>query len=290
MIVDLHTHSTASDGRFTPAALVEKAHEAGVSVLALTDHDSIDGLDEAAEAAAKLGIHFVRGVELEIDWPEIGTMETREFHLLGLGFGKASAKFRQILMHLQHKREKRNKLIVEKMLELGIDVTLEEIHKISGVPYIGRPHFAQYLVAKKVAKNNDDAFRKYLGRGKPLYVPKGGVALRRAISAIKESGGIAVLAHPTSLFIAWGRLPGVLARFRQSGLDGIEAYHPNVTERAAGRLCAMAQELGYYITAGSDFHGDRQRERKLGRGPGGAAIHDSQLELPAEIRCAWGLG
>ncbi|MDR2468327.1 MAG: PHP domain-containing protein [Spirochaetaceae bacterium] len=288
MIIDLHTHSSASDGAHSPKALIEEAAATGVGALALTDHDTIDGLDEAEKAARTAGISFIRGVELEIDWPEIGTMERREFHLLGLGFGTPSAKLRRILFQLQHKREKRNRLILERMHAAGIDADMDEIRPAGVTSYIGRPHFAAYLIKKKVVKDTEEAFKKYLSKDMPLYVPKGGIRLRRAISAIKESGGLAILAHPISLYIAWGRLPGILERFKNSGLDGIEVYHPTATARSNQRLLDMAQQLNLAVSAGSDFHGDRP-DRRLGESSGRRAITSDLIQFPPEILAAWGI-
>lgn len=272
VVIDLHTHSTASDGCLTPAALVRAAADAGVKVLALTDHDTIDGLDEAAAAAKTAGIKFLRGVELEIDWPEHGAMEKREFHLLGLGLGAVSSKLKRILFELRHNREERNESIITKMHELGIAASIEEIRNGANAAYIGRPHFADFLIRKKIAKNAEAAFRDYLAKGKPLYAPKGGVTLKRAIAAIKESDGCAVLAHPTSLYIAWGRFPELFEQCKDAGLDGIEAWHPIATEHEARRLVNLAETFGFSVSAGSDFHGDR-RDRRLARGPNGILLH-----------------
>jgi predicted metal-dependent phosphoesterase TrpH len=289
VIVDLHTHSTASDGELSPAGLVRAAAAEGVEALALTDHDTIDGLAEAEESAQAVGVAFIRGVEIEIDWPEIGNMEQREFHLLGLGLGKLSPRFQAMMLQLRHKREKRNRLMLERMNELGIPATFEEIRAGNAGGYLGRPHFAEYLTRTRITKNADEAFRKYLGRGKALYIPKGGVTLRRAVSAIKESGGLAILAHPTSLYIAWGRLPGVLARFKDAGLDGLEAYHPTATARESERLCALAKDAGFFVSAGSDFHGAARRDRKLARLAGNTRIDSALLSFPPPVLLAWGI-
>ena len=290
MIVDLHTHSTASDGELTPRELVQAAAAAGVGALALTDHDTIDGLAEAEDAAKDARLSLIRGIEIEIDWPEIGTMGQREFHLLGLGLGKPSPRFQSMMLHLRHKREKRNRLLLDRMNELGIEASFEEIRAGCQSASLGRPHFAEYLTRKHITKTVDEAFRKYLGKGKSLYIPKGGVTLRRAVSAIKESGGLAILAHPLSLHIAWGRLPGVLARFRDSGLDGLEAYHPTASPRQSQRLCALAAEAGFFVSAGSDFHGALRRDRKLASLAGNIPIDSSLLAFPDAVLRAWGIG
>lgn len=306
MQIDLHTHSTASDGNLSPAALAAYAKDAGIEAFALTDHDTIEGLDEASRAAEYAGIKFVRGVELEIDWPETRAdgakgsaksgggaanlqIEKREFHLLGLFLEEISPKLKRILHELRQRRENRNKIIINKMngLKLGGDgeVRLEDIRPGAQggyAAYIGRPHFASYLINKKIVKNHEEAFRKYLTKGHPLYEPKGGIKLRRAVSAIKESGGLAIVAHPTSLYISWGRLPAAFASFKKTGLDGIEAYHPIASKHESERLCALANEFDFYISAGSDFHGGR-RDREIGMLALDTKITSELVKLPCEI-------
>ncbi|GMO29392.1 MAG: PHP domain-containing protein [Termitinemataceae bacterium] len=279
MKLDFHTHSTASDGLLSPSELIAAAKEAGIEKLALTDHDTMEGLDEAASAARAAGINFIRGVELQIDWPDTGAMEKRDFHLLGLYLEKPSPKLKRVLHELQRQRETRNKKIIAKMNELGIAATLDEIRPLARgayTAYIGRPHFAGFLINKKIVRTTEEAFNKYLSKGKQLYEPKGGIKLHRAISAIKESGGLAILAHPASLYISWGRLPEVLTHLKKAGLDGIEAWHPISTKHEAKRFCALAAEFDFCISAGSDFHGDR-RDRKLGRCCDGIEITDKLI-------------
>lgn len=289
MLVDFHTHSTASDGVLTPSALVEAAAAAGIGALALTDHDSIDGLDEAAQAAKKAGISFIRGVELEIDWPETGAMGKRDFHLLGIGLGEISPKLDRILTRLKRKREKRNFQIIKAMRKMNIDVTIDDIRAVSGGYYIGRPHFAKYLVREKIVKNDDEAFKKYLCAGKPFFVSKDGVRLKTAIAAVKESGGVSVLAHPASLYIAWGRFPDVFECLKKSGLDGVEAYHPNATIRGCERFLELAKSTGLFVSAGSDFHGGSRRDRKLGHGPGGIRLTSALIDFPQRMMSSWGI-
>jgi predicted metal-dependent phosphoesterase TrpH len=175
-------------------------------------------------------------------------------------------------------REKRNLEILEHMHELSIDVTYEEIRALSGGHSVGRPHFAALLVNRKIVKNREQAFRRYLGRGKPLYVPKTGLEFDKVVPLIKESGGIAVLAHPMSLFVAWGRLPELIKNLKERGLDGIEAWHPTAKIRSCKRLEELGTSLGLYITAGSDFHGEARPDRRLGLTAGNKKIEDSVLE------------
>ncbi|AEF83288.1 PHP domain-containing protein [Leadbettera azotonutricia] len=274
-MIDLHTHSTASDGSLSPQALVEEASKRGLTALALTDHDTINGLGEAEKTARKLGLHFIPGIELQIEWNQ---ESGGEFHLLGLGIRQPSPAFLEAVASLAKGREERNLEILERMHELSIDATYEEIRALSGGHSVGRPHFAAILVQRKIVKNREQAFRRYLGRGKPLYAPKKGLEFDKIVPLIKESGGIAVLAHPMSLFVAWGRLPELVKNLKERGLDGLEAWHPTAKPRSCKRLEELGKTLGLYITAGSDFHGEARPDRRLGITAGDKKIEDSVLE------------
>ncbi|MCL2092603.1 MAG: PHP domain-containing protein [Treponema sp.] len=276
-MTDLHTHSTASDGKFSPSALMEEAARRGLSSIALTDHDTIGGLAEAAQAAQDLKIHFIPGIELEIAMGSEGQNPAPgEFHLLGLGIHKPSAAFLEAVDELARRREGRNKIILGKMREAGIDVHYEDIKALGG-DSIGRPHFAAFLVDRGIVKNIEEAFSRYLGKDKPFYMPKEGLEFNRAAALIKESGGAVILAHPMSLYVAWGKLPGLIEALKERGLDGIEAWHPIAKESACLRLRDLGKKLGLIVTAGSDFHGN-ERRRKLGVTAGERKIDDSYLE------------
>ena len=278
-LIDLHTHSTASDGSLTPSLLMEEAAKRGLSAIALTDHDTVNGLEEAARAARERGIRFIPGIELEILWNQ----ETGgEFHLLGLGITRPSRGFTAAVTELSRRREERNLEIVEKMNKAGVTVSYDEVRALAGPKVrghsIGRPHFAALMVKRKIVKNRNQAFLRYLGRGKPFYMPKAGLEFERAAAAIKESGGIAVLAHPMSLYVAWGRLPNLIENLKERGLDGLEAWHPTAKVRDCKRLEELGKNLGLLVTAGSDFHGEARPDRKLGLTAGGKKIDESFLE------------
>jgi len=279
-MIDLHTHSTASDGSLSPAALIRAASGRGLSAIALTDHDTIDGLPEARDEAERLGIRFIPGIEFEITW-EQGTTTVAppgEFHLLGLGIVRPCPAFREAVASMAKFREKRNREILEKLAEIGVDVDYDELKALAGGGSVGRPHFAAFLVARKVVKNREQAFSRYLGKGRPFYIPKVGLEFGRAVGFIKESGGIAVLAHPMSLYVAWGRLPDLLGQLKDRGLAAIEAWHPTAKLRDCHRLEELGRELGLCINAGSDFHGEAHPDRKLGYTCAGRQIEDAFLE------------
>jgi predicted metal-dependent phosphoesterase TrpH len=274
-MIDLHTHSTASDGTLTPAALVREAAGKRLSTIALTDHDTIDGIAEARKAADMLEgrIRLIPGVELEIEW------ERGEFHLLGLGLDAPSPSLLGLLDEFSRIRQNRNLTMLDRMNHLfGMNATYEDILAESkSAASVGRPHFASYLIRCRKVKTVELAFKRYLGVGMPLYVRKTGVDFERAAAAVHESGGIAVIAHPSTIYVSMGKLPDLFRDLKEKGLDGIEAWHPNARVHTCKRYEAMAVDIGLCITAGSDFHGQRRPDRKLGLTAGGLKIDDRFL-------------
>jgi len=289
-MIDLHTHSNVSDGDLNPELLVKEASKQGLSAIALTDHDTIDGLETAKNTALTENLHFIPGIEINIKW--MGEKSARgapglgpggEFHLLGLGINSPSPGFIAAIEKLSRRREERNREILERMHELSIDATWEELTAFSGSHSLGRPHFAALLVKLKIVKNIDQAFSRYLGVGMPLYVSKEGLDFEEAVTLIRESGGIPVLAHPISLYVAWGRLPGLIEILKNMGLMGLEAWHPTAKSGSCRRLDALAKSLGLYVTEGSDFHGAVNRNRKLGYSQKGRKISGTVLEAIPEL-------
>jgi len=240
--------------------------------LALTDHDTVDGLDEAQGAARQLGMDFIPGVEIEI------AFEPGECHLLGLGLTGRTDELREALASLAEGRKARNRSILDLMLESGVEASYEEVQAFSGGGVVGRPHFASLLVSRRVVKNKEQAFSRYLGKGRPFFVPKLSLEFGRALRLIKESGGVAILAHPMSLYLSWGKLPDLIRVWKDAGLDGLEAWHPTTKVRACERLESLGRSLGMLVTAGSDFHGGTRPERKLGITSGGRTIDDRYME------------
>lgn len=268
-MIDLHTHSSASDGSLSPAQLVDYAASKGVSVLALTDHDTTDGLQEAAAQAQKANITFVPGIELNIEWP------TGEFHLLGLGLKSVSPSLFSIISYLQDERNTRNKKMAFLLQNAGIPITLEEMSERFHTNALGRPHFAQLMVEKGIVKYRQQAFDRYLAKGRPFFVDRAGADLEQAVKAIEESGGVPVQAHPLSLYISWGKMEAAMTGIRDKGVLGLEAYHPGVRVSEGERLEKLARQLGMFVTAGSDFHGEKVRaDRHIGYTTGGRKIDD----------------
>lgn len=293
-MIDLHSHSTASDGSLSPAALVAMARERGLSALALTDHDTVSGLPEAEAAALAEGpasggaLRFIRGVEIEI------AFEPGEFHLLGLDLGPlfdasgaplaagapenpGAAPLLDALERLGKARDERNRRILRHVLDAGIPMTMEELEAEAGGGRIGRPHIAAALVARHAARNRQDAFSRFLAKGRPFYEPKDCLALEEALALVKAAGGLAIVAHPLSLFVSWTRLNGLMDEWKGLGIDGIEAYHPVAKLGQCRRLERMARERGFRVTAGSDYHGAARPERRLGKTAGNISIDDAYL-------------
>lgn len=290
-MIDLHTHSNVSDGEYSPAALIQEAARQGLSAIALTDHDTINGLESAKTAAIAANIKFIPGIEININW--VGSKNISglgpggEFHLLGLGITSPSPAFLAAIQELSRRREARNREILDRMHELSIDVSWDEVLSLAGKEANGhslcRPHFAELLIKKKIVKNQKQAFSRYLSAGKPLYVYKEGMNFEEAAALIRESGGIPVLAHPISLYVAWGRLPDLIKTLKEQGLMGLEAWHPIAKSGSCRRLEALGKSLGLYITEGSDFHGIIRPERKLGCSSKGRKISDAILEAIPEL-------
>lgn len=266
-MIDLHTHSKASDGNLSPHDLVAKAREKGISVLAVTDHDTTDGLEEAAQAALEHNITLVPGIELNISWP------TGEFHLLGLGLTHTHPLLQAIITELRSQRKNRNRDIIKKMQQDGFNISQEALLESFPTSTLGRPHIAAHLVKVGACKNIQQAFDRYLGKGRPYYIHRAGADLSSSVAAIKASGGIPVLAHPLSLYISWGKIEPVLQELREMGVEGLEAYHSGARRPEGIRFDQMGRRLGYFITGGSDFHGEGLRkDRKLGYGSGGEKL------------------
>jgi 3',5'-nucleoside bisphosphate phosphatase len=270
-MVDLHSHSTASDGSYSPAALVGLALERGLSALALTDHDTVAGLPEAEAAARGTPLRFIRGVEIEI------AFSPGEFHLLGLGLERTGGELAYAMSRLSRARVERNARILGRMADAGFPATMEELRAVAGEGAAGRPHIAALLVERRAVRTRQEAFDKYLAKGRPFYEPKDCLELGEALRIVKEAGGRAIAAHPLSLFVSWGRLATIMDEWKALGVDGIEAYHPTAKLNHCKRVERMARERGFRVTAGSDFHGAIRPDRKLGRTAGNLVIGDEYL-------------
>ena len=276
-MIDLHVHTTASDGQYSPTDIIGKAAEKNIKIIAITDHDTVSGLEEGKIAAKKAGITLVPGIELNIQGAPLNI--NGEFHLLGLGLKQISSSLTDLIEEIINNRLERNQEIIKKIQADGFDLTLEEMEADFPNTVLGRPHFAAELVKKKIVKTRQAAFDKYLAKGRPWYVTRIGADLDDAIEAIKDSGGVPVIAHPMSLYLSWGKLPDALQDFYKRGVQGLEAFHPGARVTECLRLEELGRKIGYFITAGSDFHGEKIRsDRRLGHTCGGKKIDDKYWE------------
>ncbi|QJA06347.1 PHP domain-containing protein [Thermosulfurimonas marina] len=278
-MIDLHTHSTASDGTYSPAELVHLAVQEGLSALALTDHDTVEGLFEAQAEAQGLGLAFVPGVEISVRFEGPG-----HCHVLGYFVDPESEGLRETLALLQQARSERNLRMVEKLQALGIEITLEELKERAGGGEIGRPHFAALLVEKGVVRKVEEAFERYLKKGAPAYVPKARLTEEEAFSAIRAAGGLPVLAHPWHLHLSPEALARYVARLKDLGLAGIEAYYTDHTPEFTSLCLELARRFDLVATGGSDFHGHNKPDIKLGRGFGNLRVPE---ECYRRLRERW---
>lgn len=259
--VDLHCHSLYSDGSQTPTQLVEQAAAAGVTMLALTDHDSTHGLAEARLAAETVGIRFINGVEISAMW------QKQLIHIIALNINPETPLLKSGLQEQQLARAKRGRMIAEKLEYLGIENCWQGVLALvdHDENRVGRAHFAQYLVNIGKIKQLQQAFDKYLGNGKPAAVPMPWTDMTTAISWIKAAGGVAVLAHPARYGLSQTKLRLLLADFQQVGGDAMEVSTANEKPNVILNLAALAQRFGLYASQGSDYHGINMPWLKLGK-------------------------
>jgi len=260
-IYDLHCHSTASDGDLSPAELVQRAHDQRVDVLALTDHDVTDGLSEAANTAATLGMGFVPGIEISVTW------QKQTIHVVGLHIDPESQELQLGLAKLREFRNWRAEEIGRRLEKKGIAGAYEGARQLAKGAILSRTHFAQFLVANGYAKDMRELFKRYLIKNKPGYVPGEWASLEEAVGWIVNSGGQAVIAHPARYKVTATRLRRLIKDFKQAGGGGFEVVsgtHSNDEIKYMGRL---ANQFGLLASCGSDFHSPNNVYLELGRLP-----------------------
>lgn len=271
--VDLHTHTTASDGTLSPTDLVLLAKEGGLSAVAVTDHDTIDGVEDAISTGKENGIEVITGVEISAE-PTSGTL-----HILGYGFDHKEANLNRILNDLVNSRNQRNGKIIKKFHDEGVDITLEEVESVAGGDVVGRPHFAKILLDKGYVRNKQEAFDVYLGKNGKCYMDKDRLSLEDSIKLIKGAGGVVVVAHPCTLgYKNEKELKDYLVSIKDVGIDGVEAFYPEHSAKHTLFLKKAAEDMGLLITGGSDFHGDNTPHLSLGKGTGSLKVPYSCFE------------
>jgi 3',5'-nucleoside bisphosphate phosphatase len=258
--IDLHTHSTASDGTFPPREVVRLAQERGLKAIALTDHDTIDGLQEAVAAGQEFGLEVIPGVEISAQYFQ-GSM-----HILGYFLNYDNELLAQRLAVLKQARKDRNPQIIAKLNKLGIPLTMEQVEAISGGGQVGRPHIARALYQGGYVRSLQEAFDVYLGNHGLAYVSKFRFPPEEAIAMIRDVQGVPVLAHPFTLGLHTSEtLRPLLEELMALGLAGLECYYPEHSPVQEALYLSLARDLGLLITGGSDFHGDNKPEVSLGR-------------------------
>lgn len=275
--VDLHLHTSVSDGVLSPSRIVRYAKEKGLRAIAITDHDTIDGNGEALDEGAKLGLEVIPGVEISAQF-DVGSM-----HILGFFIDIGNKELREKLSLLQETRAKRNPKMVQKLRELGMEISYDEVLHASGGGQVGRPHFAQVLMKKGYVNTVQEAFDRYLGKGAPAYVDKFRFDPKEAMGLIREARGIPVLAHPFTLHIpSPHQLNALLFELVQLGLMGIEISYPEHTKEQISLYKGLAEKHGLLVTGGSDYHGIEANKGEIGVGSRDLRLSYSMVEAMKE--------
>lgn len=248
---DLHTHSCASDGTYSPSELVRLAARSGIGLLALTDHDTVYGISEALAAGEQLGVFVMPGVEID-------TMHSEEIHMLGLGINPSDKKLAESLKSQMARRSERNVRMISKLLSLGYDIKGKlDVNS----PSMTRLHIANALVDCGYVESRGAAFSTLIGQGRPAYVDFDRISTKQAIELIDGAGGVAVIAHPCKLK---GNVHSIVGELARAGLWGVEAYYPSATEGQRQLHISLAMQYGLFVTCGSDFHGANRPNAALG--------------------------
>jgi 3',5'-nucleoside bisphosphate phosphatase len=258
VIFDLHCHTDCSDGSLSPRALVLRAKEKGVSVLSITDHDTIAGLQMAEVTADEIGLQLIPGIEFSSQWARGGV------HIVGLNISTESEDLHNAIATQTLSRESRSLQIADKLRKLGIENSLEGAREFAGDANLARPHFAQYLIAKGYARDMNSAFKKYLGQGKPADVKFQWPEISEVISWIKAAGGYAVLAHPAKYELTRTKLCQLVSQFAELGGDAIEVVSGVQPKALTDDLIRIANQYNLYASCGSDFHQPNQPWQELG--------------------------
>ncbi len=270
-LIDLHTHSTCSDGTLTPEEVVKLAAESGLCAIALTDHDTVDGLAQAVEAGKKYGIEVLTGIEFSV-------VSDTEMHLLGIDFKEECPEITSILDEMIVQREKRNYEVIDLLEKIGIHITIEDILEQSTSKITGRSQIAKAMLKKGYVSTIKEAFDKYLAFGKPAFVPRSTITPEKAIEIIRKSGGKSFLAHLNQTGKTDEELYEILTHLKNCGLDGIEGYYTEYTEEMNIKFRKMAADIGLLLSGGSDFHGANKDNHNIGSGRGNLAIPYELIE------------
>ncbi len=272
--IDLHTHSTASDGTLTPQELATAAKNAGLKACAITDHDTVSGVEKFLETCKKEGIEGIPGIEISAEY-------SGEMHIVGLYIDYKDEQFKKKLYSLEHSREIRNIRMVEKCCSMGFEMTVDELleqKENASLDSIGRPHFAKVFIKRGFAKTKDEVFDKYIGKGKPCYVERKLYSPKETIELIKKAGGIAILAHPIFISRDRDKLVELLTELKSYGLDGTECIYSEYDEAFSEMIFGICDRLDLLPSGGSDFHGKNKPDIAIADGRGELCVPYDILE------------
>lgn len=269
--IDLHTHSLKSDGSMTPTEVVEEAKRAGLAAIALTDHDSVDGVREAVEAGERLGVEVIPAIEFSV-------MSETETHILGYFIDIENPDLKEMLKEVVDLRIERNYVTCQRLNELGFDITLEEVRALAPNNFVGRAHFARVMMDKGYISSVKEGFEKYMSVGKYAYCEKQRLSARDAIELITKCGGISFVAHPHLTKLPDDKLKEFLKELKSFGLCGLEGYYTDYTPEMQEKYQSMAKELGLMISGGTDFHAKMKPHISIGTGTGNMKIPYSVIE------------
>ncbi|MCP9455640.1 MAG: PHP domain-containing protein [Nitrospira sp.] len=275
--IDLHLHTTHSDGSLSPSQVIALAHQADVVAVAITDHDITSGIPEAMETGQYYGIEVIPGIEISALFGD------SELHILGYFLDWQDKTLTDRLARLRESRHRRNPRIVERLQAAGIDITYDEVRSLAGTDAVGRPHIARVLVEKGVVASSQEAFDLWLAEGRPAYVPRELPTPAEAIQLIRVAKGLPVLAHPTWIKLAEQSLAGLVRQLKTDGLAGIEVHYSTHTARQTQEYLALAKQLDLLVTGGSDFHGVTKPDIRVGVGKGSLCVPPSLLQTMKHV-------
>lgn len=276
--IDLHTHSTFSDGTYTPEEIVREAAYKNLSCVALTDHDCIYGLDKFQAAGKKYGVETINGIELAAYYEAPFIERKKEIHIVGLFIDSKNPELLKKTELILEQRVERNKKMVKRLSELGFPMTYDELRAIAGRDSCSRTHYALLMVKKGYVKNKDEAFAKYISTGMPGYVPRILPTPKECIELIKNAGGVPILAHPTLYRLSSEQIDLMACDLRKIGMEGIETMYSTYTLQQENFITEISEKYGFAKSGGSDFHGSNKAGIFLGTGKGNLSIPEKFLE------------
>ena len=258
MLIDLHTHSSASDGSLSPEELIDFAVEQEIKILALCDHDTTDGISRFVAHGEKKDINTIPGLEISATW------DKRNCHIIGLGIRDTYQPLESVLQRIRDSRDNRNIHIIEKLNRLRINITIEQVENLAGGDVVARPHIARAMLNNKYVSSVQEAFDKYLAKEAPAYVDRFRLEARKAVQLLCDAGSTVVLAHPSQLQLSIEELDKLVEKLKPYGLSGIEIYTPYTSDENIPLYIKTAEKHDLFITGGSDFHGESKPDHFLG--------------------------